>query len=1146
MTLRSLMLVAAAALGLYATAQNGAPHTITAQAALADVNLSWKAPASPITLQWHDGSSYNGMDGKAATPGTTLVFYAANKFTPADLKAVVGQQIKSISFCDYRHCYKMNVQIYENKNLVVDKAADLTTYTKNEMKEVTLDAPYTITGDKELLIVARFEYGYTFSLTATTDRYPTPGKGDIYSYDGKTWYQGAVGDFMVTANLVNNCTDEPQGYNVYRDGVKVNDELITGTAVTLKDEPAGEHSYEVAAVYADGEKKGAAVKAAPQALASLMPAAATFTGTATELNGTLSWQAPLKPGSSLTWSGDVAGLSIGGTASSNTKVWIKQEFDATDLLAFKNYQINNISAYINEATITGVTLVVFKNGVVDYYEALSTDAVSAITAPAWNTFNMSTPYVMEPGNTYSFGCYYLHTSGTHPVGVDNTTAVASKGNSFSVSSASSTFANSKPTWKTLAAGNIAGNFMLKAGVSPVGEATAEVAVTGYDLYRNGEAVATGLTATSFDDEVEQPGLYEYTLVTNYDGKVAPEKSLTLTYTMPAAYNAPIITSSNYNEETKEVSVAWSASATELKKYGTASYKVGFDEEMAMVYGAKFTAAELAPYAGYKLSSMKFCVGEDVAFNLEVRTSANEVLMSIPFAQGDITPLSLYTLNIQDDVIIPEGKDLYLCYKMTAAAGTDPIIIDAGPLVDGGAMISLADGASWMKLGTINSTYNNYNVVVSATAMPADAASPKQEITLGRELSDNLEAITISAEEVREAAACGLGVEANVEVSAPAKARKAAAKPVAKSYVVTRNGEVVAEQEASTFTETLNEYGTFNYYVYTVFENGWKSPASKTVTVENFIGQNAPAPFDLRGEGTDDGTLALTWDAPGLVQELTYQKDYSSDLKVGMTGSGTREGYQAIRFTVDTLQNYVGQKITHIKFKLSEAVSTASVFVLCGENVLYEQEMKEGEFNIGWNVVRLNTPFVIPENLDQDFGVGYHVTYPNGAKPLTLDPTPALPLYNDIISGSGSFGYWYSLYTKFKQNYGFRISAVLQKQDGEAARKVARKAEADVTYNVYCDGSLVASGVTDTAYDVVGAAYGDYTVTAVKAGEESAPSNVVTYTQVTAVNDLNAGKTVSSVRYVNAAGIEATTPFEGVNIMVTTYSDGTKTAAKVIK
>ncbi len=50
---------------------------------------------------------------------------------------------------------------------------------------------------------------------------------------------------------------------------------------------------------------------------------------------------------------------------------------------------------------------------------------------------------------------------------------------------------------------------------------------------------------------------------------------------------------------------------------------------------------------------------------------------------------------------------------------------------------------------------------------------------------------------------------------------------------------------------------------------------------------------------------------------------------------------------------------------------------------------------------------------------------------------------------------------------------------------------------------------------------------------------------TGVNDINA-KAVAGVKYYNLAGVESNVPFDGVNVVVTTYTDGTKAASKVIK
>lgn len=49
-----------------------------------------------------------------------------------------------------------------------------------------------------------------------------------------------------------------------------------------------------------------------------------------------------------------------------------------------------------------------------------------------------------------------------------------------------------------------------------------------------------------------------------------------------------------------------------------------------------------------------------------------------------------------------------------------------------------------------------------------------------------------------------------------------------------------------------------------------------------------------------------------------------------------------------------------------------------------------------------------------------------------------------------------------------------------------------------------------------------------------------------INQITSPKEVAAVRYINIAGQESETPFEGLNIVVTTYTDGTSTTTKVLK
>ncbi|MBQ4007944.1 MAG: hypothetical protein II603_05335, partial [Muribaculaceae bacterium] len=52
--------------------------------------------------------------------------------------------------------------------------------------------------------------------------------------------------------------------------------------------------------------------------------------------------------------------------------------------------------------------------------------------------------------------------------------------------------------------------------------------------------------------------------------------------------------------------------------------------------------------------------------------------------------------------------------------------------------------------------------------------------------------------------------------------------------------------------------------------------------------------------------------------------------------------------------------------------------------------------------------------------------------------------------------------------------------------------------------------------------------------------------VTAVNDVTARREVASVTYVNMQGMQSATPFEGINIVVTKYTNGETQVAKQLR
>lgn len=115
--------------------------------------------------------------------------------------------------------------------------------------------------------------------------------------------------------------------------------------------------------------------------------------------------------------------------------------------------------------------------------------------------------------------------------------------------------------------------------------------------------------------------------------------------------------------------------------------------------------------------------------------------------------------------------------------------------------------------------------------------------------------------------------------------------------------------------------------------------------------------------------------------------------------------------------------------------------------------------------------------------------------------------------------------------------------GSAPRRVASTADITKVANdpssVYGNILALADESTPLTYDY---ATGNSSVPTVSLGMAWTSQGAV----VTAVNDLSADKAVSSVEYVNVAGAVSDRPFDGVNIVVTTYADGTRTTTKVLR
>lgn len=1091
---------------LTANATAGAPHTLKATANYNTVLLDWEAPADDIKLKWHSEYDYDAADGISYNSEEMTAFYVSNYFEAEDLKNFVGKQVKSISYMQYRAVYKVTALVYVNGKVVSTAVDDQANFDSGEEKEIVLDTPVTIPAGASMRFAVKFECGSNMDMVASRDNGPAVfGKGDCISFDGETWSSDNGGNFWVTAHLVNDATQSADGYNVYCDGVKINTELITETEFEATNQSKGVHNYTVSAVYGAEEVESYSVSAT----VNVFPAPSILSVDNNLFTNTISWQAPLLNSGTLTWSNQELLNGIGGTSTSSPKIWIKNEFDAADLISFVGSQLSAVNVFFfkeESSEVSSCVVYVVENDKIVYSEEMSSDALAAIKLGEWNKLPLATPYEIKAGNKVAYGIYITHTKKKHPLAYD-TCPVGNigKGTMYSTSSPKSTFNNSAPTWKSLSDAGITGNWMLTADIA----GSTDMKLAGYDVYRNGAKIASAITETTYVDEVSAPGFYEYGIVAvAQDGSVSDASSAILEVALPESYRAPYIEQATFDEKSKKFDLVWSMDA-EIRHYNTPTYVVGFEEDMSLMAGTKFTKAELAQLKGFSIKRLTGLLYDEVGdFKIGVYSPKGAVLAEATIASGAYTPGYTFSVDLPTGVEITGEEELCIAYTLNMKGGTTPLVIDEGPLVENGALVSFTNGNMWMKLSNINSSANDHNFVIGALATPPSASQSRAHQSKSYKLGN------IPVEEV--------------ESASPARTRSAVSNaPQFDKFNVYCNNKLIATTAAFNYTETLTKFGPYTYEVSAVYTNGWESPRSEMISFSNSVEQKNPAPFDLSGAVSNDD-LVLSWSSTDKATVLTYETG-DTDNAFQLSGSGS--GFYAItRYSVKDLADKVGMKVSHIRFKLAtNNVYTLNAVVMYGDNIVYSQPVDTKKLVVGYNSVRLDNPVEIPAGWE--VGVGYMIDGPTGVAMMVMDGGPAVEMYGDVYSTSGSS--WYSMKKKNKQDYNWRISATLMADDQTVHKSRSSKVNSDApTYNVYKDGELIAEGLADTQYTVSNAASGRYYVTATSGTAESAESNAVVYVADSATGVGNVYANANDVTYNAATQTISSNAVADINVYTT--------------
>lgn len=244
--------------------QQGAPFfaPLELNSALAlnkNVSLSWKSPLAyaqqSTTLTWGTGEH---ADQCGLADGGT--FYVASFWSAEDIVNHRGKQITSASVRIVNPLTYLAACIFKDGKLVVRQQYEANV-AYGEWNTVRFKTPVEIEAGSDYIVAFQLEHAAGLQPVGLDASKEVDGKGNMLSDDGEYWFpatQMAIeGNICLKFDVQAKATAEaaPTGYNVYRNGTKVNSSPLAATSFSESLAQAGLYQYTVTSVYPAGESQ---------------------------------------------------------------------------------------------------------------------------------------------------------------------------------------------------------------------------------------------------------------------------------------------------------------------------------------------------------------------------------------------------------------------------------------------------------------------------------------------------------------------------------------------------------------------------------------------------------------------------------------------------------------------------------------------------------------------------------------------------------------------------------------------------------------------------------------------------------------------------------------------------------------------------
>lgn len=469
-------------------------------------------------------------------------------------------------------------------------------------------------------------------------------------------------------------------------------------------------------------------------------------------------------------------------------------------------------------------------------------------------------------------------------------------------------------------------------------------VKGYNVYRNGEKVNTGLVeATEFYDGGLAVGSYQYYVTAEFnDGQESAASSFVTVDVEADAANAPYALSARM-KNAENVLLAWNRPQSNLptKQYYAIDDEIsGFGGgsnsfELAIRYGK----SELQMYNGYKISAVKFVPREKIT-GWDINIYKDKELIYTQHVDQELAYGKENTVVLTNPVAVPQDGDVYIAVQANV-----PSTMNSSNVI---GMISekcTAGYSDLLRLLTEDWFYslNEASQASLGTSLPVTWAIGATFVS--DDMSSDIDNVS--------------------------------------GYNVYRDNVEVGYSETTSFINESVPAGDYTYAVEAVYCNGMVSGK----TAIDFTAVTNKAAFkaisNVAVSNGDNATTAVfNWPVPVDDDETVIEYCGKNPSQGATASESTNYGYMALTtYSGDKLQTYGNYDVKSVRFYPTADADFTVIIKKDGEEIVnqYVENYKLNE----WTTVTLEEPFVLDENSSYDLIIDCFDVTPNAA-PLALD------------------------------------------------------------------------------------------------------------------------------------------------------------------